>query len=112
LLRPDVWADNVILSSGRKITVYRCPFPVEGPVEAVGSGGRPELRFMYAHFVFTWAQGSPTVDVGHGTVRDHHPLWADQPVAGVWCGRVLVRFGRVWTRSHLSRFTARGGIGQ
>ncbi len=105
LLRPDIWADTVVLASGKKITVYRCPFVTAGPVEGTGPDGLPVLRFMYAHFVFGWPAGRLTVEVGHGTLTRRHLLWPDQPLTGRWNAHTLAGFGRRWVHEHLCRFT-------
>lgn len=106
-LGPDVVAERVTLNNGNKITTYRCPYPSEGPVETRVNGQPPTLAFMYAHFVFTWPQGSTRVDVAHGTIATSTPLWPEQSISGEWAPRTLAAFGERWALSHLARFRSR-----
>ncbi|MDQ2707701.1 MAG: hypothetical protein M3Z25_08735 [Actinomycetota bacterium] len=108
-LRPDIRADEVRLGTGHTVTVYRCPYPSEGPVRVSCAAGRVALRFMYAHFVFTWPKSSQTVDIGHGTLDSAMPLWQSQPVPSEWGEQALTRFGESWVRGHLRRFAPGGG---
>ncbi|MGI8817086.1 MAG: hypothetical protein ACR2G2_17880 [Pseudonocardia sp.] len=103
-LRPDIRGEDVRLGNGRPVTVYRCPYPSEGPIRTRSATGRVALAFMYAHFVFTWPERSPTVDIGHGTLDSSMPLWESQPIPGEWGAQALALFGKSWTRNHLRRF--------
>lgn len=103
-LHPDVVAEQFALENGKKITVYRCPYPSEGPV-CLRSPQQPAvLRYMYAHFVFTWAEGSSRLDIGHGTIERSAPMWKDQPISGEWSANSLARFGYSWTVRHLRKY--------
>lgn len=99
---PNLIAEQFLLSTGKKVTVYRCPYPSEGPVH-VRLGKFQVLTFMYAHFV-TWPEGTCRVDISHGTIEGSWPLWQDHPIEGRWSADSLVRFGRSWTHRHLETF--------
>ncbi|MEV6871901.1 hypothetical protein [Amycolatopsis sp. NPDC051128] len=61
--------------------------------------------YMYAHFVFCWAEGASCVHVSHGTLAGPRmTLWTDVKIAGRWSGVVLAEFGRSWALAHLARF--------
>lgn len=105
-VEPDsnIVAEVRALSNGQTITVYRSPFQREGPVRIPETGQPAVLRYMFAHFVFTWRQGATSVDIGHGTLRSWLPLWGKQPIDDEWSPDALVSFGHRWTRRHLARF--------
>jgi len=96
--------ERVALANGKKMTVYRCPYPSEGPVRSTTQGVESAWKYMYAHFVFTWPEGTARVDISHGTVEQSVPLWKAQPISGEWSARTLAYFGEVWARHHLARF--------
>ncbi len=100
---PNVIAEQFLMSTGKKVTVYRCPYPSEGPV-LVRLGLWDALKFMYAHFVFTWPDGTSRVHISHGTIERSWTLWQDHPIEGRWSAESLVRFGRSWTHRHLEKF--------
>lgn len=107
-LQPGVVTETVTLKDGKETTAYRCPFISQGPMRITADGEQPALRYMYAHFVFTWPAGSTRVEIGHGTVERSMALWDDQPVPGEWCERSLVQFAQCWVRHHLARFRILG----
>lgn len=61
--------------------------------------------YMYAHFVFCWAEGASYVHVSHGTLAGPRmTLWGDVRIPGRWSGTVLAEFGRAWVVDHLAKF--------
>ncbi len=103
-LSPAVVPERVVLGNGRQATVYRCPYPADGPVRVDTDDGGSALTYMYAHFVFTWREGTARVDIGHGTVERSTPLWPAQPISGEWSTRALACFGEWWALRHLAMF--------
>lgn len=84
---------------------YRAPYPAEGPTEAQAASGAKVWMYMYAHFVFCWAEGASVVHVGHGTLAGPKMgLWNDVRISGRWSGVVLAEFGRAWVAEHLAKF--------
>ncbi|MEC3980263.1 hypothetical protein [Amycolatopsis sp. H20-H5] len=104
-LVPEIAEQDFTYRNGRTEVIFTAPYPTEGPVCARDAAGRQVLMFMYAHFVFCWAEGAACVHVGHGTLGGARAtLWTDVKISGKWCGAVLAAFGQAWTRAHLARF--------
>jgi hypothetical protein len=104
LLRPGLVAEEFRFGA-RTQTFYRAPYPAEGPVEVTNPSGRRAWMYMYAHFVFCWAEGASLVHVSHGTLAGPKmTLWTDVAIAGRWSGAVLAEFGRAWVIAHLAKF--------
>lgn len=101
---PDIVAEVHTLRNGRTVTVYRSPYQREGPVRSRPAGQPAVLSYMYAHFVFTWREGTAQVDIGHGTLAHSLSLWCEQTIDGEWSASALVSFGNLWTHRHLARF--------
>ena len=105
LLRPGMVVDE-FRCGNRSQTFYRAPYPTEGPVETMDASGHRAWMYMYAHFVFCWAEGASAVHVGHGTLTGATmTLWTDVSISGRWSGVVLAEFGRAWVAAHLAKFT-------
>ncbi|MFB9429922.1 hypothetical protein [Streptoalloteichus tenebrarius] len=102
-LPPGVVAETFTYRNGRTTTIYRAPFPSEGPVRGLWEGYEA-LLFMYAHFVFVWPKAAGQVEVRHGTLTKSLLLWPNVPIEGQWCAETLRLFGVRWTRDHLAKF--------
>jgi hypothetical protein len=103
-LSPAVVSERIVRSDGKAMTVYRCPYPAEGPIRVVTTNGVHALVYMYAHYVFSRPQNTVRVDIGHGTVERWIPLWPAQPISGEWSPRALSCFGEWWALRHLAKF--------
>ncbi|WP_236005457.1 hypothetical protein [Amycolatopsis pittospori] len=59
--------------------------------------------FMYAHFVFTWAEGAVDVQVSHGTLAGPKmPLWQGVKISSSWSGPALAEFGKAWALDQMT----------
>jgi hypothetical protein len=104
LLRPGLTPEEFRFGTRTQI-FYQAPYPTEGPAEATDASGRRAWMYMYAHFVFCWAEGASLVHVSHGTLAGPKmTLWTDVRIAGRWSGVVLAEFGRAWVTTHLAKF--------
>jgi hypothetical protein len=104
LLRPGLVPGEFRFGTRTQV-FYRAPYPTEGPVEAADASGHEVWLYMYAHFVFCWAEGASHVHVSHGTLAGPKmTLWTDVKIAGRWSGVVLADFGRAWVTAHLGKF--------
>ncbi|SHF26504.1 hypothetical protein [Streptoalloteichus hindustanus] len=102
-LPPGVRAETFTYRNGRTTTVYRAPFPSEGPLRGIWDGYEV-LLFMYAHFVFVWPKAAGQVDVRHGTFAKSLLLFENVPIEGEWGAETLRLFGVRWARDHLAKF--------
>lgn len=101
-LPPGVKAEEFDYRNGKKQIIYTAPYPSEGPVFVRDTLGRPAWMFMYAHFVFTWAEGAVHVQVSHGTLSGTKmPLWKGVKISASWSGPVLAEFGAKWALEQL-----------
>ncbi|MFD9894241.1 hypothetical protein ACFWY9_33245 [Amycolatopsis sp. NPDC059027] len=105
---PRVVTRQYTYRNGRNDVVYLTPYPVEGPVCVRDNTGTRVWMFMYAHFVFCWAEDASRVHISHGSLAGAKmPLWTDVEISGRWSGQVLAGFARAWTAGHLARFHGR-----
>lgn len=104
LLRPGLVPEEFRFGTRTQV-FYSAPYPAEGPVHTTDSRGRAVWLYMYAHFVFCWAEGASQVLVSHGTLAGPRmTLWTDVKIAGRWSGVVLADFGRAWATEHLGKY--------
>lgn len=68
-LPPGVRAETFTYSNGQKTTVYRAPYESDGP-RLVAENGSRVLYYMYAAYVFRWAEGTSQLDIGHGSISN------------------------------------------
>lgn len=82
--------------------------PSDGPELMRAPDGTEVLRYMYAHFVFTWPKGSSRVTIEHGKLNGKGNWrmpkeWAftiEEP----WTRETLAAAGRQWYAEHCARF--------
>lgn len=111
-LPEGVRAQSFTYARGQTVTVYRAPVAIEGPTQFRDERGRLVWVFLYAHFVFAWAEGAATVDISHGHLPGHPTgdrlvRYRGIPIEGRWCADTLARFGRAWATDPINRHTHR-----
>ncbi len=103
MLPPGVTSQEFIYRNGRKQVIYSAPYPSEGPILVRDTLGRQAYMFMYAHFVFTWAEGAVDVQVSHGTLAGPKmPLWQGVKISSSWSGPALAEFGKAWALDQMT----------
>ncbi|ANN21753.1 hypothetical protein SD37_14060 [Amycolatopsis orientalis] len=107
MLPPGVTAQEITYRNGRKQVIYTAPYVSEGPVLVRDLLGRQAWMFMYAHFVFAWAEGAVQVQVSHGTLNGPKMLlWKGVSISAFWSGPALAEFGQAWA---VEQMTGRRG---
>lgn len=82
--------------------------PSEGPELLRDDAGRPVLRYMYAHWVFTWPQDSARVTIEHGDLYGADNMafpddWAFNLATLAWTRLNLAKAAEDWYRNHLHK---------
>ena len=104
-LPPGVWAETYTHANGRVETIYKQAMSEEGPYTVTDPHGSRHLLYMYAHWVFDWAHGAATVNIGFGTIQSHTSEYPNVPISARWEADNLIAFGRQWYRQLVKRVT-------
>lgn len=102
-LPPGVRAEKFTNAHGQETTIYRAPYESDGP-RLVAENGSRVLYYMYAAYVFRWAEGTSQLDIGHGSISDHMGLHQGITITGRWSPSVLAEFGQQWAVTELRRY--------
>lgn len=102
-LPPGVRAETFTYANGRQTTIFRAPYESDGP-RLVVENGRLVLYYVFAAYVFSWAEGTSQLHIGHGSIKQHMGLHADVTITGRWSPGVLAEFGQEWAILEIRKY--------